>query len=110
MKKNISMIRGDTFSFNFVINEEVVNAFFTAKKTTRKDDTNYIFKKSLGDGITLVDQDQGEYTYCVRVAPEDTFNVNEDTYYYDLQINVTDDVYTPLIGRLKITYDVTREV
>ena len=109
MKKDIVIIRGNTFSFNFIIDEQIQNAYFTAKRTTNKDDTDYIFQKTLDNGISLVDNTEEGYVYAVRVAPEDTNNIDKGTYYYDLQIDINGDVFTPLIGKYKITDDVTRE-
>lgn len=110
MKKNISTIRGNTISFNFITDEEIDNAYFTAKRTTDKDDTDYFFQKTLNDGISLVDTTEEGYVYAVRVAPIDTNNIDGGEYFYDLQIGINGDVFTPLIGQLKIIDDVTREV
>lgn len=104
MKKNISIIRGDTYSFNFIIEELLDNAYFSCKKTT------YLFQKSLGDGISLVEETEEGKVYVVRVAPEDTHDIAKGNYYYDLQLEKNGDVFTPLIGRFKITDDITREV
>ena len=109
MKKSISIIRGDTYSFNFIINETLDNAYFTCKKTMDINDTDYIFQKTLGNGISLVDTTEDGNVYVVRVAPDDTNEVNKGNYYYDLQLDINGDTFTPLIGKFKITDDVTRE-
>ena len=104
--KNITMVRGDTLSFNVQITDqsgdliEVDSAYFTCKKLST-DDSN-IFKKSLDDGISMLDD-----CYVVRVAPEDTRNVSAGQYFYDLQIGVGEDIFTILIGVLEIEQDVT---
>ena len=110
MKKDISIIRGDTFAFNFIINDVLGGAYLSAKTTTDKTDTKYVFQKTLNDGIELIGQEAGQYTYAVRIAPEDTNNLDTGKYYYDLQLEINDDVYTPLMGKINITYDITREV
>ena len=46
--------------------------------------------------------------YIVRIAPEDTKNLETGMYYYDLQIELNGDVFTVLNGALKIESDVTR--
>lgn len=104
---NLSMIRGDTLAFGFVVEgiDQIDEAYFTIKKT--KDATKYVCQKTLGHGIQK-DDETGIYT--VRVAPEDTYNVEPNLYYYDLQLNAIDDVFTVLNGALKIDYDITREV
>jgi hypothetical protein len=45
----------------------------------------------------------------VRVAPEDTEDIDPGTYAIDLQIGVNGDVATPILGTLKVLEDVTRE-
>lgn len=102
----IAFPRGDTYSFNVVINSEtatVSSLFFSAR--VKYDDTDYIFKKSLDDGITQID----EHTYQVRVAPEDTAAMPKGKYYYDLQLGLGEnDIYTVIRGRLELLWDVTR--
>lgn len=102
---NISMVRGDTLSFGFEVEgqTQLDSAFFSCK--TNSDDILYIFQKSLNDGISAASATE----YRVRVAPEDTKNVNLGTYYYDLQIGANSDIYTILRGRLKILPDITKE-
>lgn len=104
--QNLTMVRGDTYAFDLTLNlDESVTvegiAFSCKKKET---DTEYIFTKTLDDGITLTEGS----TYRVRVAPEDTEGVKAGTYYYDLELKLGDDVYTPLKGTMKIIQDVTR--
>ena len=103
----ITFPRGDTYSFDVHLNAENVTVnsmFFSAR--VKYDDDDYIFQKSLNDGITLVD----ENTYRVRVAPEDTKNMQKGRYYHDLQIDIggENDVYTIFRGRLELLWDVTR--
>ena len=104
--KNITMVRGDTLSFNVEVTDadgeiiEVDSAYFTCKKIST-DDSN-IFKKALGAGIT-----QDEDGMTVRVAPEDTRNVNAGQYFYDMQIGIREDIFTILKGVLEIEQDVS---
>ena len=78
--KNITMVRGDTLSFNVEVTDangeiiEIDSAYFTCKKLAT-DDVN-VFKKALGAGIT-----QDEVGLIVRVAPEDTRNVSAGQYF-----------------------------
>lgn len=110
MNTNLFMVRGDTFRFTVEIEgleTDLDSAYFSCKKN--KDDATYVFQKSLGDGITkLSDLDNGK-KYEVVVDPEDTNDVNDGNYYYDLQIEVDGEVFTPLLATLKIEKDVTRE-
>ncbi len=104
--KNITMVRGDTLSFNVEVTDadgeiiEVDSAYFTCKKIST-DDSN-VFKKALGAGIT-----QDEDGMTVRVAPEDTRNVNAGQYFYDMQIGIGQDIFTILKGVLEIEQDVS---
>lgn len=104
--KNITMVRGDTLSFNVEVTDgngeiiEVDSAHFTCKKIST-DDSN-VFRKALGDGIS-----QNEDGMTVRVAPEDTRNVNAGQYFYDMQIGVGEDIFTILKGVLEIEQDVS---
>lgn len=104
--KNITMVRGDTLSFNVEVTDadgeiiEVDSAYFTCKKIST-DDSN-VFKKALGAGIS-----QDEDGLTVRVAPEDTRNVSAGQYFYDMQIGVGEDIFTILKGVLEIEQDVS---
>lgn len=103
--QNITMIRGDTLSFNVQVFDQdgnpitVDNAFFTCKKAIANEQ---IFQKSISDGIS-----QSDGIISVRVAPEDTREVDEGRYYYDFQIGVNADVYTIMIGMLSIEQDIS---
>lgn len=112
MVKNIGMVRGDTLSFGFELYEKsgdsvvpsstVLNeAYFSCKRT--KNDTTYAFQKTFGNGISRVEGN----VYRVRVAPEDTANLSEGKYSYDLQINPSTDAFTILEGILEIRKGVT---
>ena len=99
---DLEMVRGDTFAFNVSCVTDVPDGItFSLKKSTA--DTEYIFQKTIGDGITRVD----ETTFQVRIAPGDTSGVAAGRYTFDIQLEYGDDVYTPVIGKLKITQDVT---
>ena len=105
--QNLSMVRGDTLSFDVRLSDldgaSISSLYFTVKR--KASDAEYIFQKSLANGITLVEGT----TYRVRVAPEDTDGVTAGKYAYDLQIGVGTDIYTLLMGTLTIVQDVTAE-
>jgi predicted alternative tryptophan synthase beta-subunit len=104
--QNISMVRGDTLAFNVEVTDEtgaavtVDSAFFTCKKNPAL--MAYALQKSLEDGI-----EQEGKLLTVRVAPEDTENLDVGNYYYDFQIGVENDKFTPLIGMLTLQQNVT---
>lgn len=107
----ITMTRGDTLSFGIELFDGEGNPFtdtftgmyFSCKKSFN--DQKVTFQKSLGDGISNV----GDGQYVVRVAPEDTVNLEAGKYFYDLQLEVNGDVYTPIKGVLEIDREVTNE-
>ena len=101
---NLCMVRGDTLAFSFEVEgiDSLETAYFSCKANA--DDTEYVFQKSLTDGISLVETGK----YRVRVAPEDTSNIEVGSYYYDLEIGANSDIFTILKGILKVEQDVTR--
>lgn len=104
---NLEMTRGDTKAFAIDISglsdQDLDTAYLSCRASA--DDDNYVFQKSLNDGITKIEAGK----YRARIAPADTKNLDTGTYYYDLEIGVNDDIFTVLKGKLQITYDVTRE-
>lgn len=111
MRTNLEMIRGDTMSFAFEIEfdeapQKLEKADFTCKANF--DDDDALFHKELEKGISFSKQDGTKLYYIVRVAPEDTNNIEAGMYYYDLEIELNGDVFTILNGALKIQSDVTR--
>lgn len=104
--QNITMVKGDTLAFNVQVFDDegnpvtVDSAYMTCKK--RPSDTEKVFQKSLNNGI-----EQSDGFMLVRVAPEDTKEVDEGEYFYDLQIGVGDDVFTLMIGVLTLEQDIT---
>lgn len=101
---NLCMVRGDTLAFSFEVEgiDSLDTAYFSCKANV--DDDEYVFQKSLSDGISVVTTGK----YRVRIAPDDTAFVEVGSYYYDLEIGANSDIYTILKGVLKIEQDVTR--
>lgn len=104
-EKNITMVRGDTLSFGLeLVNEELLDtAYFSCKTSYSAEE--YAFQKSLEDGIT--EEDAG--IYKIRVAPEDTADLDPGTYYYDFEIGANGDKFTIIWGTLTLLPDVTGE-
>lgn len=109
-KKNLEMVRGDTLSFGIEISDEEGQLItpdtisFSCKKTPH--DEEYLFQKTLNDGISVSQTKPN--TYVVRVAPEDTENADLGLYSYDLELGLNGDIFTILVGTLKIISDITR--
>ncbi len=103
---NLEMTRGDTKAFAIEISgleQDLETAYLSCK--LNQDDENYVFQKSIGNGITKIETGK----YRAKIAPADTKNLEIGTYYYDLEIGLDGDIYTIAKGKLQITYDVTRE-
>jgi hypothetical protein len=100
------MVKGDTLAFNVEVFDEagqpitVDSAFMTCKEIPTEED--FIFQKTLSDGIT-----QSDGIMVVRVAPNDTKEIDAGEYFYDLQIGVGQDVFTIMIGTLSLMQNVT---
>ena len=107
---NITAIRGDTIEFiaelyddeGAALTDDLDDAYFSCKENPS--DSDYVFQKSLSAGITK----STTGVYLVRVAPADTADLEAGTYYYDFEITIGDDVYTPLKGKLILEEDITR--
>lgn len=104
INRNLRMVRGDTFAFSFEVSgtDLLDTVFFSCK--INADDEQYLFQKSLNDGITY----RGNGRFSVRVAPNVTKDLEVGSYYYDLEIGVNGDIFTIMKGRLKIEQDITR--
>ncbi len=104
--QNITMVKGDTLAFNVEIMDEsgepviVDSAYFSCKKNLNDD--VFTFQKTLMNGISQTDS-----ILTVRIAPNDTRDVDAGEYFYDMQIGVGSDVYTLLIGTLSLMQDIT---
>ena len=96
MDNNITMVRGDTASFGVKFKDYPDINLDKAVLTVRTDfnASSYLFHKTKGNGVSKV----GAGEYIVRIAPEDTENLQEGTYVYDFKISVNDDLFTLLRG------------
>lgn len=109
-KTNFEMIRGDTLSFAVEIEfddkpQELEKAFFTCKRNL--DDGDVVFQKTIEDGISFRKQERNKMYYVVRIAPEDTKDIESGHYFYDMQIELNSDVFTILTGALKVRHRIT---
>ena len=103
VEKNLRMVRGDTLSFGLEfdgLEQDLDAAYFTVKKTF---DGANIFQKSLGSGITKVNDGK----YSVRVAPSDSSTISCGVYYYDCEITINTDVFTLLRGVIEFLPEVS---
>lgn len=111
IKRDISMVKGDTMSFGFQIqglgDQRPDEIHFTCKQDL--EDDNYIFERTLDNGISFrsYDQETDTLTYGVRVPPEATEDLQDGIYYYDLQLDINGDILTLMKGRLTIEWQST---
>lgn len=111
IKRDISMVKGDTMSFGFQIqglgDQRPDEIHFTCKQDL--EDENYIFERTLDNGVSFrgYDQETDTLTYGVRVPPEATENLQDGIYYYDLQLDINGDILTLMKGRLSIEWQTT---
>lgn len=104
--KYIRMVKGDTLSFGIEIerlDKDLDSAYFSCKKNYV--DGTYAFQKTLNNGITKLETGQ----YVVRVAPEDTKDIEAGKYFFDMQIGVNSDIFTILKGIIEIEQEITMQ-
>lgn len=112
-KNNIRHVKGDTYSSAVVVEglgQPLDSIFFTCRDSLN-DDSQILFEKSLGHGITIVEYDAENdiRKYAVRIAPYDTKDLQPGTYFYDVQIAVNGDVFTIMRGNFILLQDATRK-
>lgn len=103
----IDMVRGDSLSFGLEfegLGQNLDSADFTVKKDDS--DATVLIHKDLTDGISKTE----DYKYIVRLAPEDTANLDAGYYHFDMQVGVNTDIFTIMLGILVLEQGVTEEV
>ena len=100
---NIKMVKGDTESFGFELEgvENLDAAYFSCKRNSQ--DENYLFQKSLNNGITK----RAEKQYVVRITPDNTALLEPGQYWYDLEISKNGDIFTIFRGVLDLLPEIT---
>lgn len=97
--QDIEMVKGDTLCFCFELEgAEDPTILFTCRE---KPDGDMLFQS---DEIVLEASESGVDTYSVSVAPELTSDLETGTYYYDLKMNMGEDVITLMRGRLSLLW------
>ena len=110
---NLEMIRGDSKTFLFALDVDLTGAvdIWMTAKSARADADPGVFQKSVGAGITVIDDATG--TISVELDPADTSDLDATTnrLYYDVQVEDVDNkVSTYRIGRLVVRPDITTTV
>lgn len=111
IRRDISMIRGDTMSFSFQIKglegQRPTDILFTCKENT--EDVDPLFICVLGESIkeSSYDPDKDLLTYSVRVRPAQTAGLDLGRYFYDLEMKINGDIITLMCGRFAIEAEIT---
>lgn len=106
MEQNLMMIKGNTLSYGLQIDgigQQLDASYFTIRKDLDSDE--FEVQKTIGDGIWFDHAEDDTVFYGVRVAPEDTEDIESGLYHYDWTIEVNGDVFTVLYGVLTIEED-----
>lgn len=109
MNLDIDMIRGDTLNIQFEIESDTVldltsddfNVTFSFKRSPT--DNSYVFQKGKAAVTSPADN-----VFVIRVAPDDTVYLEPGYYFYDIQLNINDDIYTIALGKIHLEIDITR--
>jgi len=113
---HLTMYRGDTLAFRLILNDQGTPIdltggylWWTVKDDINDPDTDAIFMKELGNGITIPYPELGQV--LVTLEPSETIALQQEeakSYYWDLQYQDSDGVvHTVFIGKLTILLDVT---
>ena len=111
IRRDISMIRGDTMSFAFQVKglegQRPTDIKFTCKETI--EDVDPLFICILGESISEIsyDPDKDLLTYRVRVRPYQTAALELGRFFYDLELTVNGDIITLMTGRLSLESEIT---
>lgn len=111
IRRDISMIRGDTMSFSFQLKglggQRPEDIKFTCKETI--EDEEPLFTCYLNESITEIsyDPDKDLLTYRVRVRPYQTAELDLGRFYYDLELKVNGDIITLMTGRFSLEPEIT---
>lgn len=109
VEQNIEMVRGDTLAFNFQLGgltQAECEALTVTFAVTNDYEEDALFEITNGTGIELIDYVDGIATYSVAVSPSITAGMEVARYYYDLQIEDTDNKVTLMRGSFTLLYEV----
>lgn len=108
----ITMVKGDTMSFNFSIKglgRVAENIYFTCKENLNN--IVPLIVKGFNNGVSLISYNEAtdEAIYCLRLSRNDTRDLTPALYYYDLTLLEDYDQITLMRGRLNLIYSVLND-
>lgn len=110
LSKNLEVTRGDTAKYRLKIltsndveitTNDITNIYFSVKENFKN--TDVLLQKQLNDGITLGEDGY----YHIVISSTDTDELSFGDYYYDIQLNITNEKYTIVKGIFKIDWEIT---
>jgi hypothetical protein len=115
--QRLEVVRGDTRRYQVTVTDDAglpvdlsgASIYFTVRKkySSSSDDTDAVFQKSVGNGISISDASSG--SIAIVIAPTDTRALPASLFLYDLQVNTgAGDVITAALGEFAVKADVTR--
>ena len=94
----------NSMAYQVIVQDVDITSIIFSVKADR-DDPLYAFQKTLDNGITLNDT----LSYRVRIDSEDTQNLPEGKYYYDIEVTLgSEDVYTIMMGSIILEQEITK--
>ena len=112
---NLTMVRGDTFPFvatiqhnNVALNLTGAQVRFLAKWKYEDADVDAVINLVVGSGITITDAIAGQVEVIVPATATTSLPARVVDLFYDLQATTsTNNVYTAMIGKLRVNPDVS---
>lgn len=108
---NFKIEQGATFN-NTITYEDasgnkinLTGATITLKAKDNRSDTNFVINLSIGNGITLSDPTQGQFTISIPAATTATYDWNRA--FYDLDIDQSGTITRLLQGQIQIVKSVS---
>ena len=108
---NFKIEQGATFN-NTITYEDasgnkinLTGATITLKAKDNRSDTNFVINLSVGNGITLSNPSQGEFTIAIPAATTATYDWNRA--FYDLDITLSGVVTRLLQGQIQVIKSVS---
>lgn len=113
MRQNLEVVYGDTLSFGVELTfetgepKEPTSMYFSVSENY---DSHPFLTVGFGNGITLAKKEGNKLYYRVRVDQNDTSSFSQyKRYKYDLQVNISGDIYTIMRGNLIVDPQVTEK-
>ena len=109
-RQDFDHTRGDTLPIVFTLDQALSLADEGTKITfsvkVKETDNNYVFQVDK-TAVTALENEEA-YSYLMKVPAGNTVDLPLGRYYYDLELQVNNEVYTLVKGFMDLTFDITR--